>query len=1047
MVAASGAPEGSVEIGKDVGVVYVHGVGSDRYPGSELAKLIDGVVAGLQGAGRDIDLEVDADRKVDGAPVPSATLDVSRTRGDEARDRFRFRGAFWDDAFPPPGADEVLRWVLYGFGKAMDGVFSGWWSDPSASGSTAKERWWKPFMLFGRSRSGRMRLRELHRGPLQRLLFRIELIVLTGVFTPLILLYDFLVRPLTWLLWQASKTPLLSSFGIMAWLSSAAEGLSPFMSRALGDARRITSNETWGRNIRARVEDRAVELLREGVQELVIVAYSGGAMVAYDALLEGRRLPRELAKRPEVRLRLLTFGSGINHLWTFASLGSDGLPQRRDLAELPLDAAVLCQAKGRADWEGPFWRDVYSRFDPVPGGPLRPQIASTAGVERDGRELEVARIVNYDNWVDDHGGYFSNLDQFVPRLLGTLYGNREWSRGERAARWPHDRLTAMRPNRRASAVFSLNLMKLLPLFGLTLHLLALATIDRWRDLSEWAGDWFVDRADAPFSAVAEVLGTTSELVAATALVALVLVVLGWASYAWSLRYIDGGNAPWFGRIFELAFVASAAAFTVGAVLAVLAHLWLAAVAAVALVATSAVLLAIMLGLPWLAPRHLERPEELLAFLEEVRPTRLVVVRAVSTAAVLVGVGGLAAWFVVGGLIHRGALRLEAEKPRNVTVERIDGNDVLLSGSEDLLLPPGLMGLEWDDGYVQVGEPRAQGSRARRRIEHVVAGAPPPPRGEARLDGFAFTGDPQVAYDHRASEGRPAAPVDVWDVAYTYIERDGRDVELRAWIVRPQQATEIADTWVVVVHGKGGTRAEGYRILPALTDLGLTAMLISYRDDRESPQGGDGRYEYGRTEWRDVVAALDFAVRGPDPNDDAPGRAERVILYGYSMGGAIVASTLQHGREWPQQLRRRDRLAAIVLDSPMLDFAETVELGLESLGPAAGLLRTIAGERFGIAWDELAYIEGLAADTRPLLLIHGTEDDLVPIATSRALEDARPDVLLVEVPGAHHTLAWNVRPEGYERCVGAFIGEALGIAPFGSAGLECPRLGLVDGLQY
>jgi hypothetical protein len=55
--------------------------------------------------------------------------------------------------------------------------------------------------------------------------------------------------------------------------------------------------------------------------------------------------------------------------------------------------------------------------------------------------------------------------------------------------------------------------------------------------------------------------------------------------------------------------------------------------------------------------------------------------------------------------------------------------------------------------------------------------------------------------------------------------------------------------------------------------------------------------------------------------------------------------------------------------------------------------------------------------------------------------------LVEVPGAHHTLAWNVRPEGYERCVGAFIGEALGIAPFGSAGLECPRLGLVDGLQY
>ena len=692
----------------------------------------------------------------------------------------------------------MLRWVLYGFGQAMDGVFTGWWRDPSASGFEAKEPWWKP------------RIRKSSWG---RMLFRIELILLTGIFTPLILLYDFVLRPATWLLVSASKTPVLSSFGILRWVSSAAEGLSPFMSRTLGDAKRIVSNETWGRNIRARVEDRAIELLAEGVDELVIVAYSAGATIAYDALLEGRRLPREIGSRG-VQLRLLTFGSSINHLWTFASLGSDGLHQRREIAELPLDPLLVEQAKNRSEAVAPFW------FDIVPGGGLRRRIAQQAGVEHDNRQLELARIVNYDSWVDDHGGYFSNLDQFVPRLLTSLYNSREWSQTEATPPRPQDQLTALRPNQRAQAVFRLNLMKLLPVFGLPLHLFALVTVGPWHDFADVVGGVIVDRVAAPFDALAALFGTTSELMAATLLLALLLVVVGRAGYAWSRPYIDRGSTPWFAWIFVFAAYLAAVGFVAFSLLAVVTNLVLAGLAVVGLAATSLLLLALMLALRFLLNR-----DSLSDRLARVKPSSVLVTRASSTAMVFVIVAAVASWFVVGGLIHRGALRLEAEKPFNVTIERSDGDDVLLSGNRNSVQQPGLLGLQWDEGYVQLGEPQPQGSLARRRIERVLSGSAPPPPGRARLDGFAFAGDPSVAYEHRR-----ATTVAFWEVAYASVERDERNVDLRAWIVQPSAPLEPS-TWVIVVHGKGGTRAEGYRMLPTLTDLGLTVMLISYRDDR------------------------------------------------------------------------------------------------------------------------------------------------------------------------------------------------------------------------
>ena len=106
------------------------------------------------------------------------------------------------------------------------------------------------------------------------------------------------------------------------------------------------------------------------------------------------------------------------------------------------------------------------------------------------------------------------------------------------------------------------------------------------------------------------------------------------------------------------------------------------------------------------------------------------------------------------------------------------------------------------------------------------------------------------------------------------------------------------TWAIVVHGRGATRQEGLRILPTLTNLGMTAMVITYRNDRESIHDPNGQYGYGATEWPDLQAAVDYAL--------AHG-ARDVVLYGYSLGGAITTSFLEHS-DRASRVRRRARRA-------------------------------------------------------------------------------------------------------------------------------------------
>jgi uncharacterized protein len=242
----------------------------------------------------------------------------------------------------------------------------------------------------------------------------------------------------------------------------------------------------------------------------------------------------------------------------------------------------------------------------------------------------------------------------------------------------------------------------------------------------------------------------------------------------------------------------------------------------------------------------------------------------------------------------------------------------------------------------------------------------------------------------------------------------------AWLF---PAPEPTDTWVVQIHGRGSTRAECLRAVPVFRDLGITSLLVSYRNDGEAPRSRTGTYGLGSTEWRDVEAAIGFARRNG---------ARNIILMGWSMGGAIalqLALTSAH----------RSLIRAVVLESPVIEWKVVLDYQARQQGvPAtiAGIAITALGAGWGtpftrtgspIPFDRLDIVSRAGELRQPMLILHSDDDGFVPSDASHALAEARPDlVTLVPFEEARHTKLWNYDQERWTRAIDEWV-RAQGLA--------------------
>lgn len=342
------------------------------------------------------------------------------------------------------------------------------------------------------------------------------------------------------------------------------------------------------------------------------------------------------------------------------------------------------------------------------------------------------------------------------------------------------------------------------------------------------------------------------------------------------------------------------------------------------------------------------------------------------------------------------------KPDDVRVLEVGEGTVTLE-STPATVSPGHYGL-WlahGTGHARVGPVVEKDVRARtvtRVMDDVDFGRLAP--GRARWSSYYYSGTPLSALG----------------LNFTEVTVDGPLGSLPAWQVPPSPDVPKRDVWAVLVHGHNGNRQEALRALPVLHRLGITSLVASYRNDDESSL--QGSFDLGATEWQDVEAAVVHALDSG---------ADRVVLFGWSMGGAIV---LQHvARSWTA-----DRVSGVVLDSPVVDWQDVLGHQARLHGvprPVEALSRSMITDR---SWRRVSGMGGAPVDLHeldwvsradelrlPVLLIHSDDDEFVPSGPSRRLARARPDlVTFAGFAGARHCGGWNVDAARWEREVARFL---------------------------
>jgi len=371
--------------------------------------------------------------------------------------------------------------------------------------------------------------------------------------------------------------------------------------------------------------------------------------------------------------------------------------------------------------------------------------------------------------------------------------------------------------------------------------------------------------------------------------------------------------------------------------------------------------------------------------------------ALRTSIALVAIASAAVVTAVGAIAIRVARRVVTPAPRlpDTRIVAVDApaQTVTLARTPDTELP-GRYGLftTGSKSYVKLGQVLSSDATSvtRKLLTHVGAGEQLAP--DAAFSGWYFDSPDELHVPYRSELiGSSVGPCPAW--------------------VFPAEVD--TDVWVVQVHGRGTTRAEALRAVPVFRALGITSLLVSYRNDGEAPRSRAGTYALGATEWRDVDAAIGYARRAG---------ARRVIVMGWSMGGAVA---LQVELSSPHQ----ELLVGLILESPVVDWrvvldyqgrmlrlpAPVTNLAIGALGSDWATPVTRAGH--AIPFDRLDGVARADELTHPILILHSDDDGFVPSDASHGLAAARPDLVQLETFSvARHTKLWNYDQDRWTRTI-------------------------------
>ena len=209
------------------------------------------------------------------------------------------------------------------------------------------------------------------------------------------------------------------------------------------------------------------------------------------------------------------------------------------------------------------------------------------------------------------------------------------------------------------------------------------------------------------------------------------------------------------------------------------------------------------------------------------------------------------------------------------------------------------------------------------------------------------------------------PQSIGAVAVQYPSTDG--IEITSWYTAPQNGKPV----IVMFHGNGGNIAGRAFKQQAFVKAGYGFMLAEYRG-----YGGNAGSPSENGFYNDARAAMRWL------QDNAQVQARDIIIYGESIGtGVAVQMALEHSDA-----------KALILEAPLTSVPNVAADKMVWAKPLKGLIF----DRF-MSIDKMPYIN------MPLLVLHGTADEVIPANHGKAIFAAagsdNKQLRLLE--GGHH----------------------------------------------
>lgn len=234
-------------------------------------------------------------------------------------------------------------------------------------------------------------------------------------------------------------------------------------------------------------------------------------------------------------------------------------------------------------------------------------------------------------------------------------------------------------------------------------------------------------------------------------------------------------------------------------------------------------------------------------------------------------------------------------------------------------------------------------------------------------------------------------MDTSPITKTRFEIDSQGCKLRGFLLRPQAAGRLPA--VIVSHGFASCTRDTKKYAIVFAEEGYAAVCFDFCMSGSGKSTGSSLGMSVLTEKADLLNVLDY-IKTLDFID--PGR---VTLAGCSQGGFVSALAAAECEQEIEQL---------IMYYPALcipDDARRGQMINAKFDPAhvpkqfwVGPVRL--GATYALDAQGLDPYREICGFSKPVLIVHGTEDKLVDISYSRRAAQGYPNCRLVEVKGDH-----------------------------------------------